>query len=397
MAKSLQESSLATSLDKISYITAGVLGLLILGLSLTGGKTLTGLQGSIGELMDNVQRRRDERIVLAPVPSIERDLQAQWTVPKPDDYAEWTTERVPSLLQGTADVLGPKVIHQPAKFTQISYHRDKKTYAVYLKIEGVLGETEHARFDRAKLFRSVDGGAFEEVRGFKGSAATASGAVSYEDRAVEYGKTYSYTVRTKVSKRPGAGVDVVLAPDDVEKESAECAITAPIPGDVWVRLAFAEGYNADLDKSGFMQGQIFIGSTEAGADPIQITSKTAGGRFDEDFAFGPLVTNRSGKRVKLFKIQSTEDNKVNIRNQLKRGKDRDMEFSRDSDKIPLVLPEPVNCEPVESAEPEGGVGEEPVGDDPSAEPDAAEPAPPAEPEGEAKEPEGEKKGGGVFK
>lgn len=395
MAKNLRESSLATSLDKISYITAGVLGLLILGLSLTGGKTLTELQGSVEELMDNVQRRRDQPIKLLPVPSIERDLQAQWTVPKSDDvYPEWTTERVWSLLQGTKDVIGPKVVHQPAKLTQISYHRDKKTYAVYLKIEGVLGETEHARFDWAKLFRSVDGGAFEAVRGFKGNAATATGAVSYEDRAVEYGKTYSYTVRTKVSKRPGAGVDVVLAPEDVEKESAEGATTAPIPGDVWVRLAFAEGFDTELGKPGFMQGQIFYGSTEAGADPIQVTSKTGVGRFDEDYEFGPVVKNRSGKKVKLFKIQSTDDNEVTIRNQLKRGTVRDVKFTRDSDKIPLVLPEPVNCEPAES---EAGDGEEPTGDDPSADPEAVEPAPPAEPEGEAKEPEGEKKGGGVFK
>jgi hypothetical protein len=299
--------SLILNLDKIVYVAAGAIALVLLLLPMFSGG---GLNEAAGQVQTKVRElsAKPRTVPRREVENITDILQKQWQLPPPQPFPAWASERRPAYLQWYKGAETEIIRHAlKPSVAQIEYLRSAEKLQTYLKVTGALGTInfpDKGVFVDAKLYRREGDGPFVEVKDFDGKAAVAAGAVDYSDFSVKPGKLYGYKVSSRVGLRADA-VNAKVEPGADQTESAELLLTQEVPYDYaldWIQL---NPFDPKTGKEANFFGTLQFADFADGGKVVKLSSRT----FERLFEFGA-----PWERGKHWRIVAIDDGKVDIRN-----------------------------------------------------------------------------------
>ncbi len=338
MAIEGQDSNLGQQMDKIAYGLAGAIVLAVAFFVLFAGRDANTALSDAKKSKTAAELREKEDVNVGDVPDLIGTISAQWRVPDMAEYTTWSTERMQGLMQFVAEQEGIRIDHPKPKMVRVTYLRHDKTYQVYVRVEGSLGDLENSEYTSIKLYKKADGDdTFLPVKDFDSDKNIDGSDVRYVDHKVEPGKKYAYQLRTKIQKSEDADENSFLPEDNVDAASGEAMMPHAIPFDYHIRVQFAKGF--DPSKSGdaakaFFFGDITVASKDPGAEP-EMVHKASDGKIYEGYTFGPEVSLRGGKKGPAFVVLGIENNRVEIRDQRNRSR---TVFTQKSETKELILP-----------------------------------------------------------
>ncbi|MBI4584631.1 MAG: hypothetical protein HY717_11505 [Planctomycetes bacterium] len=382
MAKGLENSTLVQHLDKISYIAAAVIGLVILFIAMQSGTEVKRLQADMSDDVDAINKRKGEKIPEKTVENLRKEIEGQWAiVPARNPYPSWSTERIPAVIQWTMKIDRGFATQEAGQITKIEYHRHTQRLQTFLTIAGKFGVKSKSTFKDVKLFRKEKDKAYKELSGLDEAKAIKEESFVYEDFDVESGKTYAYKFSTEIEGAEGVKIELNFK----VVESPEAALAAPIPYDYRLNILNPQPFDpAKGEKPSFI-GDIYIANFEnEAADPIKLPPQDpARSVFFEGFKFGPKV----GKDPQYTIKEITADG-VKVQNNRSRTSElltRSAQHYQREIKLPAAID--FTAPPPPKAT-EGEAGTETAaatGDQPEAKPEE-----PKEPKPEPKKPEPKK-------